>query len=136
MLGEHREWSPPVVATVATEGRGLDELVDAIAAHRRHLASSGELVERRELRVRDELRAIVLEWVAKQADVICSGPRFDSVAARVADGVIDPYTAATELVAAQSSTRGLTWESSGWASSEPGSWARESRRSAPAPEPT
>jgi LAO/AO transport system kinase len=94
------------VSTVATVGRGLDELVDAIAAHRRHLAASGELAERRELRVRDELRAIVLEWVAKQADVICSGARFDTVAARVADGVIDPYTAATELVADQAQRKG------------------------------
>jgi len=106
MLGEQREWSPPIVATVATEGRGLDELVDAIAAHRGHLAASGELARRRELRVRDELRGIILEWVAKQADVICSGPRFDSVSARVAEGSIDPYTAATELVADQVQRKG------------------------------
>jgi len=65
MLGEMRDWSPPIVPTVAIDGRGLDELVDAVAAHRAHLASSGELAARRELRVRDELRGIVLEWVAK-----------------------------------------------------------------------
>ena len=69
--------------------------------HRRHLEESGGLALRRELRVRDELRGIVLEWVAKRADAICSGPRFDSVAARVAAGVVDPYTAATELVGDQ-----------------------------------
>jgi LAO/AO transport system kinase len=101
MLGEPREWSPPIVPTVAIDGRGLDELVGAVAAHRAHLASSGELAVRRELRVRDELRGIVLEWVAKRADYICSGPRFESVAARVAAGSVDPYTAATELVTDQ-----------------------------------
>jgi LAO/AO transport system kinase len=106
MLGEHQAWSPPIVETVAIDGRGLDDLVDAIAAHRRHLESSGELFQRRELRVRDELRAIVLEWVAKQADAICSGPRFDSVAARVAGGAVDPYTAATELVRDQGQREG------------------------------
>ena len=106
MLGEHRAWSPPIVETVAIDGRGLDDLVDAIAAHRRHLESSGELARRRELRVRDEFRAIVLEWVAKQADAICSGPRFDSVAARVAGGAVDPYTAATELVQVQGQREG------------------------------
>ncbi|MEX1006751.1 MAG: methylmalonyl Co-A mutase-associated GTPase MeaB [Acidimicrobiia bacterium] len=93
-----REWVPPIVPTVAIEGRGLDELVDAVTGHRRYLEASGELARRRELRVRDELRGIVLERVAKRADDICSGARFDSVAARVAAGVVDPYTAATELV--------------------------------------
>ncbi len=94
-------WSPPIVPTVAIDGRGLDELVDAVTAHRRYLESSGELARRRELRVRDELRGIVLERVATRADAICSGPRFDSVAARVAAGFLDPYTAATELVGDQ-----------------------------------
>jgi LAO/AO transport system kinase len=106
MLGELRDWSPPIVPTVAIDGRGLDELVDAVAAHRAYLASSGALATRRELRVRDELRGIVLEWVAKRADYICSGPRFDSVAARVAAGTVDPYTAATELVTDQPQREG------------------------------
>jgi LAO/AO transport system kinase len=106
MLGQHRDWSPPIVPTVGIDGSGLDELVDAVTAHRRHLESSGELAQRRELRVQDELRAIVLEWVAKQADAICSGPRFDSVAARVAAGTVDPYTAATELVGDQDQREG------------------------------
>jgi LAO/AO transport system kinase len=93
-----RAWVPPVVVTAALEDRGVDDLVGAIAAHRRHLEDSGELVRRRERRVRDELRGILLERLARQADVVCSGARFDSVAARVVAGDLDPYTAATELV--------------------------------------
>jgi LAO/AO transport system kinase len=98
MLGGPRDWSPPIIPTVAIDGAGLDELLDALRDHRRSLEVSGELDQRRELRVRDELRGIVLERIAKRADDICSGPRFDSVAARVAAGSVDPYTAATELV--------------------------------------
>ena len=105
MLGEHRDGA-------ADRRHGRDRRPRRRRARRRHHRASSpsrvvrELAERRELRVRDELRAIVLEWVAKQADAICSGPRFDSVAARVADGVIDPYTAATELVADQAQRKG------------------------------
>src|SRR5262249_36562334 len=29
-------WSPPIVCTVATSGDGIDELLEAIRAHRRH----------------------------------------------------------------------------------------------------
>jgi LAO/AO transport system kinase len=93
-----RSWSPPIVPTTATEERGVNELLDAVRAHRRHLEETGELEVRRELRVRDELRAMVLERLTKRANDICSGGRFDSVAARVAAGIVDPYTAATELI--------------------------------------
>jgi LAO/AO transport system kinase len=91
-------WSPPIVTTVATEGRGIDELIDAVRAHRWHLDATGEVRIRREARVRDELRAIVLERLTKRANDICSGAQFDSVCARVAAGILDPYTAATELL--------------------------------------
>jgi LAO/AO transport system kinase len=96
-------WVPPVLTTVATDGDGVDELLDAIEAHRRHLRASGELLRRRERRASDELRGLVVEWVTKQVDDICSGPRFGSVVAQVAAGTVDPYTAATELVADQRS---------------------------------
>ncbi len=40
-------WRPPVVATAATTGEGVEELWAAIDAHRRHLDDSGELEQRR-----------------------------------------------------------------------------------------
>jgi LAO/AO transport system kinase len=99
-------WSPPIVRTVATSGEGVDELLDALRAHHRHLEASGELHARRELRVRDELRALVLERLGEQVDAICSGPRFDSVVRRVAQRGTDPYTAAAELLGVQEEREG------------------------------
>jgi LAO/AO transport system kinase len=96
-------WVPPVLTTVATEGQGVDELLDAVETHRDQLRASGDLVRRRERRAADELRGIVVEWVTKQVDDICSGPGFGSVVAQVAAGTVDPYTAATELVSGQRS---------------------------------
>lgn len=49
-LGRRRQWSPPVVATVATEGSGTTELWEAIEGHRAHLEASGELLQRRAAR--------------------------------------------------------------------------------------
>ena len=96
-LAGHRAWDPPIVETVATEDRGVGELLDALGAHRRHLEASGELAQRREQRIRDELRALVLDRFAKRADDVCSGEGFATVVRDVADGVSDPYTAATFL---------------------------------------
>lgn len=58
-------WSPPVLKTVAGQGEGIDEVIDAVARHREHLQSSGLLEKRRRARiaaktarfVEDELRA-------------------------------------------------------------------------------
>jgi LAO/AO transport system kinase len=38
--GENRGWEPPIVATSATTGTGIDELIDALDAHRGHLATT------------------------------------------------------------------------------------------------
>ena len=96
-LAGHRAWDPPIIETVATEDLGVAELLDALGAHRRHLETSGELAQRREQRIADELRALVLDRLAKRADDVCSGERFATVVRDVADGASDPYTAATFL---------------------------------------
>lgn len=46
------EWIPPVVKAVATDGAGLDLLVEAIQSHRIHLEQEGDLKARRLLRER------------------------------------------------------------------------------------
>jgi LAO/AO transport system kinase len=91
-------WVPPVLETVATEDRGVDALVAAIREHRVVLEASGDLTELREQRIADEIRALVLDRLIKQADDFCSGARFATVVRQVADGASDPHTAATLLV--------------------------------------
>jgi LAO/AO transport system kinase len=59
-LGQARPWRVPVVLTVAERGDGVGELVEAVAAHRDHLASSGELERRRRLRAAREVEEIAL----------------------------------------------------------------------------
>ena len=96
-LAGERAWRPPVLETVATSQRGIDALAEAIGRHRAALEDSRELVQRREQRIADEIRALVLDRLIKQADDFCSGIRFATVVRRVADGISDPYTAATLL---------------------------------------
>src|SRR5439155_561480 len=43
---EAGEWEPPVLATVASKGEGVDELVAALDRHYGHLQQSGKLVAR------------------------------------------------------------------------------------------
>jgi LAO/AO transport system kinase len=97
-LAGARAWRPPVVETVATDDRGVDELAAAIGRHRTETERSGEVTTRREQRIADEIHGLVLDHLIKQADDFCSGTRFATVVRQVTDGESDPYTAATLLI--------------------------------------
>ncbi|MCZ7526693.1 MAG: methylmalonyl Co-A mutase-associated GTPase MeaB [Acidimicrobiia bacterium] len=56
-LGEHAEWVPPVVETVASERRGIGDLVEAIRRHQDHLAG-GAGASRAAAGARSEVRRL------------------------------------------------------------------------------
>ena len=60
-LVERRNWNPPVVKTVATEGEGLERLLGEIENHRRYLTENGLLEVRRRERVKAEIERMVEE---------------------------------------------------------------------------
>jgi LAO/AO transport system kinase len=97
-LSAAREWRPPIVPTVATEDRGIDDLWDAIERHRAFVESDGRLAARRSARLRGELRAIVADRIAREAGDVCTGDRFDAAVASIAARDVDPYTAADALL--------------------------------------
>jgi len=98
-LSPERDWTPPIVQTIATEGTGIDDLHDAIAAHRAHLEADGRLAQRRGARLREELRAIVLARLAERAGAVSDDDAFEALARRVDARELDPYAAADELLA-------------------------------------
>lgn len=93
------DWRPPVVKTVAAKGEGVGELWAAIGEHRAYLESSGELAARRERRLTDELREIVLHRLEQRAREKTTGTTFDDLKAALLNREIDPYTAAELLLA-------------------------------------
>ncbi len=97
-LAPRSGWRPPVLDTVATEGAGVQDLVDSIGEHREWLAESGEGAERRRRRLTEELAAVVGAEVARRAEVLLSGPLWDEALAAVTSGGADPWTAAGRLI--------------------------------------
>ena len=91
-------WRPPVVDTVATDGTGVRELADILAEHRSWLESSGEGRRRREASLTSELAAVVAAEVARRAEVLVVGSRFDDARGAVLAGTADPWAAAAALV--------------------------------------
>jgi LAO/AO transport system kinase len=91
-------WKPPIVPTVAVEGRGVDDVVDKLDRHLAWMRESGELDRRRRARARDEIEAIALTALRERMGDLHGHQRLDVLAEKVLDGSCDPYAAADELV--------------------------------------
>ncbi len=97
-LSTNREWAPPIIETVATEGAGIEELRSAISDHQDFMLTAGRGEAKRARRLAEELRAIVAAQLASGAELICRGAEFDSCVAEIVSRKIDPYAAARQLV--------------------------------------
>jgi LAO/AO transport system kinase len=96
-LAPERAWRPPVLETIATEGKGVAELWAAIKAHRKHLESSGDLEVRRRGRIAKEISDIVAERVRARV-TRDMGDAVEAAVQKVVDRKVDPYEAAEDLL--------------------------------------
>jgi LAO/AO transport system kinase len=99
-LGERGpgDWRPQVVRAVAVKNEGIEDVVAAIGKHREWLIAHGELRKRQERRAAVEVEAIALGTLRARLGSVREGTALSNLAARVADGLIDPYAAADELI--------------------------------------
>jgi LAO/AO transport system kinase len=92
-------WRPPIVRTVATERRGIDELDQAIEAHRGYLAEPGTAAEIRREKIRARLKNAVRERLLEHAwERQGLGKLLDRAAEQVLEGTVSPYRAARDLI--------------------------------------
>jgi LAO/AO transport system kinase len=94
----HDAWRPPIISTIGTTGEGVADLWSAVEQHRQTITDSGELVRRREHRLREELREIVARRLEMRAREICTGERWDDLQGRVIARALDPWSAADEML--------------------------------------
>jgi LAO/AO transport system kinase len=99
IVPERDGWKPPVVRTVATENKGVDELGREIARFREHFAkapgrSSRELAYWKEWL----LRLLQSRLMELTLGAHLSEAEFEKLAAEVAERKKDPYAAITEIL--------------------------------------
>jgi LAO/AO transport system kinase len=95
----HDGWTPPIVKTVASEGKGVQELAAAIAEYESYLQKGNRAlqksVENWEGRLVEMLRDVMLEKARAQF----SDGNLAKLAAEVAEHKRDPYTLIEEIAA-------------------------------------
>jgi len=90
-------WTVPVLLTEAHRDRGIDELVAAIAAHRRHVTTDGSAQRAAaEHRMREFLDVLGATLAGRIEARI--GGAYAALVARVREGTQDPYAAALEVL--------------------------------------
>ncbi len=104
-LRSDAEWAVPVLLTEATHGRGVDELMGAVASHGAHLAATrrgAAAVEHRE----QEFLEVLGDALRARAEARAP-TRFADLVARVRRGETDPYSAALEVLGDPEGLRAL-----------------------------
>jgi LAO/AO transport system kinase len=95
----HDNWTPPIVKTVASDGTGIPEVLQAIESYRAHLSRSAlgrrRRIENWRKRIAEMLRDALFARVI--SDYFGDG-EVDRIAAEVAEHKRDPYSLVEEIV--------------------------------------
>ncbi|MFN3742270.1 MAG: methylmalonyl Co-A mutase-associated GTPase MeaB [Anaerolineales bacterium] len=90
---QYNSWIPPIHRTVATEGKGIPELVASIAKHRQHLIESGDWEARERAQLEAELEELLGEALLKQFRKRISPQFYQEVLRQVLDRSLSPWDA-------------------------------------------
>ncbi len=90
-------WQPPILATVAQTGQGVDDVVAGLESHRTWLEETGQLAVRRARRARAEVEAVAVAALRARWE-LGDHSALDRLAEAVAAGEQDPYAAADALL--------------------------------------
>jgi len=107
-LAPQGPWRVPIVLTEAVEGRGVDELVEQLLAHREHIGQQGTLFERRRRNLRSEVLAIATSRLRRRLERrLAREPGFEALIDDVVARRIDPASAATTILDASEDVASL-----------------------------
>ena len=93
------EWEPVTLTTVATRGEGIEDLIEALDAHRQHIRETGQLQERRRERLERHTREVVSRMLEDMVWRESAGERVLSEGMdEILDGTKSPYRLAHDIV--------------------------------------
>jgi LAO/AO transport system kinase len=92
-------WEPPVVKTVATEGRGIDELLETVQRFQSYRQNSTALLEKKKESARQRLIALLEERLLTAAmQQVFPDEEIDKIVERIVSGQQDPYSTVDEVI--------------------------------------
>lgn len=100
-------WIPPVVETQAAHDIGIDNLIEAIDAHRAHIVERGTLAERRRRNLRNEVLELATISLRNELErSIAADPGTQELLDQVVERKLDPGSAAREILRRRNGDQG------------------------------
>ena len=90
-------WRPPILQTVALDGTGVAEVLQAVGAHREHLRASGLWARREQARVETELLNVLREELLGRLLARVDREQIQGWVERIAAREVDAYTAVRSI---------------------------------------
>lgn len=90
-------WTPPIVKTVASEGKGVDELAAAIAEYETYLQKENRALNKRVENWQERLIEMLRDTMLEKARAQLGDGNVARLAAEVAEHKRDPYSLVEEL---------------------------------------
>jgi LAO/AO transport system kinase len=98
-LAGEQEWAPPIVLTDALRGEGVEELWDALAAHRTFLEHDGRLEARRRRNLGREVFALAAGRAKERLEgAVADDPELSRLLGLVERRELDPLSAVREIM--------------------------------------
>jgi LAO/AO transport system kinase len=95
----HPRWRVPIVKTEATQGTGIEELVERLDEHREQILAAGQLEERRRRNLHNEVLAIATARMRRRLEEeLGEDVEFKRLLDEVVQRRLDPASAATTLL--------------------------------------
>ncbi len=91
-------WKVPLIQTVATHGKGVEALLEAIEKHRRHIEENGILEKNKRENIKKHLLKIIREMAYEKINKrLPDDKELELYAGELLKGSADPYTIAEEV---------------------------------------
>ncbi|MGI8594937.1 MAG: methylmalonyl Co-A mutase-associated GTPase MeaB [Solirubrobacteraceae bacterium] len=98
-LGPEKSWRVPIVKTQATHGKGVEELVEKLDAHRAHIEAEGTLSERRRNNLLNEVLVLASLRLRRRLEAsLKEDPEVQKLLDEVLERRLDPASAAAQVV--------------------------------------
>jgi LAO/AO transport system kinase len=91
-------WIPPINKTVATEGKGIDKVVESIAKHAAHLRQSGDWAARDRARLGSEMETLLRETLLDRFLESIQPETYERTVEKVVNRNLSPYEAVQFLL--------------------------------------
>jgi len=98
-LGPEKSWRVPIVKTQANDGKGIEELVSKLDAHRAHIEAEGTLSERRRNNLVNEVLVLASLRLRRRLEAsLKEDPEVQRLLDEVVERRLDPASAAAQVV--------------------------------------